>query len=132
MEYISTRNKKQSYSFKEIFLRGLAPDGGLFIPKEIKRLDESKIEKLSQLSYIDLATEIISYFCSPELEKDKLHNLIKKSYKNFLTNDIVKIKKVGDINLIELYHGPTLAFKDIAMQVLGNMYDEFNITSKKD
>ncbi len=131
MEYISTRNKKQSYSFKEIFLRGLAPDGGLFIPKEIKRLDESKIEKLSQLSYIDLATEIISYFCSPELEKDKLHNLIKKSYKNFLTNDIVKIKKVGDINLIELYHGPTLAFKDIAMQVLGNMYDEFNITSKK-
>ena len=56
MEYISTRNKKQSYSFKEIFLRGLAPDGGLFIPKEIKRLDESKIEKLSQLSYIDLAT----------------------------------------------------------------------------
>ncbi|MBH90854.1 MAG: threonine synthase [Candidatus Marinimicrobia bacterium] len=131
MEYISTRNKKQSYSFKEIFLRGLAPDGGLFIPKEIKRLDESKIEKLSQLSYIDLATEIISYFCSPELEKDKLHDLIKKSYKNFLTNDIVKIKKVGDINLIELYHGPTLAFKDIAMQVLGNMYDEFNITSKK-
>ena len=131
MEYISTRNKNLSCNFKEIFLRGLAPDGGLFIPKEIKKYSESEIKKLSRLSYIDLATEIISNFCSPELEKNNLGNLIKKSYKSFLIKEVIEIKKVGDINLVELYHGPTLAFKDIAMQVLGNMYDELKVSSNR-
>tara|TARA_B100001029_G_scaffold54443_1_gene43842 strand:+ start:350 stop:1726 length:1377 start_codon:yes stop_codon:yes gene_type:complete len=131
VEYISTRNKNLSFSFKEIFLRGLAPDGGLFIPKEIKTYDKSEINKLQKLSYIELATEIIFYFCSPEIEKNNLKNLLKKSYKSFQTNEVISIKKVGDINLLELYHGPTLAFKDIAMQVLGNMYEELKLSSDK-
>ena len=131
MEYISTRNKNLSFSFKEIFLRGLAPDGGLFIPKEIKTYDKSEINKLQKLSYIELATEIISYYCSPEIDKTNLKNLLKKSYKSFQTNEVITIKKVGDINLLELYHGPTLAFKDIAMQVLGNMYEELKLSSDK-
>ena len=131
MEYISTRNKNLSFSFKEIFLRGLAPDGGLFIPKEIKTYDKSEINKLQKLSYIELATEIISYYCSPEIDKTNLKNLLKKSYKSFQTNEVISIKKVGDINLLELYHGPTLAFKDIAMQVLGNMYEELKLSSDK-
>ncbi len=131
MEYISTRNKNLSYNFKQIFFRGLAPDGGLFIPKKIKVYNKSEIKDLSGLSYNDLATEIISNFCSPEIEKNNLRNLIKKSYESFTTKDVIKIKKIGDINLIELYHGPTLAFKDIAMQVLGNMYDELKISSEK-
>ena len=131
MEYISTRNKNLSYNFKEIFLRGLAPDGGLFIPKKIKIYNKSEIKDLRGLSYIDLATEIISNFCSPEIERNNLRDLIKKSYENFITKDVVKIKKIGDINLIELYHGPTLAFKDIAMQVIGNMYDELGVANKQ-
>ena len=131
MEYISTRNKNLNYNFKEIFLRGLAPDGGLFIPKKIKTFNKSEIEGLSQLTYTDLATEIISLFCSPEIDKNNLKKLIKKSYQSFITEEVVKIKKVGDVNLVELYHGPTLAFKDIAMQVLGNLYDELKIASAK-
>ena len=63
MEYLSTRNKKLSFNFKEIFLRGLAPEGGLFIPKNIKRYNKSEIQKLSKLSYTDLAIEIIFEFC---------------------------------------------------------------------
>ena len=129
MEYISTRNKNLKYNFKDIFFRGLAPDGGLFIPNQIKKYSESEIKKLSLLSYVDLATEIIFNFCSPSLEKNKLNNIIKKSYKSFSSKEVIKLKKFGNLNLIELYHGPTLAFKDIAMQVLGNMYDEFNISS---
>ncbi len=129
MEYLSTRNKKLSFNFKEIFLRGLAPEGGLFIPKNIKRYDKSEIQKLSKLSYTDLAIEIIFEFCNPEINKNILRNLIKKSYKDFNKKEVIDIKKLGNINLIELYHGPTLAFKDIAMQVLGNMYDELNISS---
>ena len=129
MEYISTRNKNLKYNFKDIFLRGLAPDGGLFIPKQIKKYNKFEIKKLSVLSYVDLATEIIFNFCSSSLEKNKLKNLIKKSYKNFSSEEVIELKKFKDLNLIELYHGPTLAFKDIAMQVLGNMYDEFNKSS---
>ena len=131
MEYISTRNKNLKYNFKEIFLRGLAPDGGLFIPKQIKKYNDDEIKKLGVLSYTDLATEIIFNFCSSSLEKNQLKNLIEKSYKNFSSEEVIKLKKFKDLNLIELYHGPTLAFKDIAMQVLGNMYDEFNISSNK-
>ena len=131
MEYISTRNKNLNYNFKEIFLRGLAPDGGLFIPKKIKTFNKSEIEGLSQLTYTELAAEIISLFCSPDIDKNNLKKLIKKSYQSFITEEVVKIKKVGDVNLVELYHGPTLAFKDIAMQVLGNLYDELKIASAK-
>ena len=131
MEYISTRNKNLSFSFKDVFLRGLAPDGGLFIPKKIKTYNQSKLKDLSKMSYVELATEIIGNFCSPELENKQLSELIKKSYKSFMIQDVVKIKKVGDINLVELYHGPTLAFKDVAMQVIGNMYDELRVSYKK-
>jgi len=131
VEYISTRNKNLNYNFKEIFLRGLAPDGGLFIPKKIKTFNKSEIDELSKLSYINLATEVISLFCSPEVDKNNLKKVIKKSYKSFITEEVIKIKKVGDVNLVELYHGPTLAFKDIAMQVLGNLYDELKVSSDK-
>ena len=131
MEYISTRNKNQSYSFKDIFLRGLAPDGGLFVPKNIKTYSEDEIKKLSELSYTDLASEIIFNFCSSDITKANLKNLIQNSYRSFSNKEVIKINKVGDINLVELYHGPTLAFKDIAMQVLGNMYDELKVSANK-
>ena len=63
--------------------------------------------------------------------KSKSKNLIQNSYKSFSSKEVIKINKVGDINLVELYHGPTLAFKDIAMQVLGNMYDELKVSANK-
>ena len=93
MEYISTRDKNLSFSFKDVFLRGLAPDGGLFIPKKIRTYNQSEIAKLSNLSYTDLATEIISNFCEPEIDKNDLRKIIRKSYQNFITDDVVKIRK---------------------------------------
>ena len=131
MRYFSTRDKKLNFSFAEIFSRGLAPDGGLFIPSDLKKYSNSQLKNLQNLSYVDLATEIISNFCSNDLKKEKLKALVSKAYNNFNTNEVVEIKKVGDIHLLELYHGPTLAFKDIAMQVIGNLYDELNIADKK-
>ena len=131
MEYISTRNKNLNFGFKDVFLRGLAPDGGLFIPKKVKTYNDSEFKDLTKMPYVELATEIISNFCSPELEKNKLNKLINKSYKNFTTKNVVEIKKIGEINLVELYHGPTLAFKDIAMQVIANMYDELQVSPNK-
>ena len=131
MNYFSTRNKSLKFSFKDIFLRGLAPDGGLFLPSEIKKYSQSEIKDLSKLSYIELATEIIFNFCKKDIERNQLQSLIEKAYGNFKNKEVVNLKKVGDINLLELYHGPTLAFKDIAMQVIGNMYDHLQVASDK-
>ncbi len=130
MNYISTRNKSLNQDFGSIFLRGLAPDGGLFLPKEISKYSEKDLKKLSDLSYIDLAVEIISKFCSPVLDKNKIKLLLDKAYSSFDTKNIVELKQIDDINLLELYHGPTLAFKDIALQVIGLMYEALDLNKK--
>ena len=131
MNYFSTRDKSLKFSFKDILLRGLAPGGGLFLPSEIKYYDESELDKLSKLSYEDLATEILFNFCSYDINKVELKSLIKRAYQGFEEKEVVSIKKIGNINLLELYHGPTLAFKDIAMQVIGNMYDHLKVAKEK-
>jgi len=125
VEYISTRNKNLNFNFKDVFLKGLAPDGGLFIPKKIKQYSENELRKIAKLNYEGLAKEILSKFCGKDLEEKELENIIKKSYSSFSTKDIVNLKKVGRISLVELFHGPTLAFKDIAMQPIGNIYEKF-------
>ena len=131
MNYFSTRDKSLKFSFKDIFLRGLAPGGGLFLPSEIKYYEKHELEKLSKLSYEDLATEILFNFCSNDINKTELKSLIEKAYQGFEEKEVVSIKKIGKINLLELYHGPTLAFKDIAMQVIGNMYEHLKVAKEK-
>ena len=131
MKYFSTRDKSLKFSFKDIFLRGLAPDGGLFLPSQIKKYNQNELKNLSKLSYIDLATEIIFNFCKDDIEKAPLKDLIEKAYSNFKNKEVVELKNVGNHNLLELYHGPTLAFKDIAMQVIGNMYDYLKVSKDK-
>jgi len=124
MEYISTRNTQKTFSFKDVFLKGLASDGGLFVPKKIPLYNSQELKKLRNLSYNELATKIILKFCSDEFNEIEIKDLVKNSYKNFRVRDVVVIKKLGKVNLLELFHGPTLAFKDIAMQVIGNMYEK--------
>ena len=131
MNYISTRNKSLNLNFGNIFLRSLAPDGGLFLPKEIKKFSEDELKVLSKLNYIDLGVEILSKFCSPVLDKKKIKIILNKAYSDFKTDDVVELKKIDDVNLLELYHGPTLAFKDIAMQVIGLMYEALDLNKKK-
>ena len=131
MKYFSTRDKSLEFSFKDIFLRGLAPEGGLFLPSKIKKYNGGELKNLSKLSYVDLATEIIFNFCQSDIGKKQLKSLIEKAYDSFKSKDVVEVKKVGNYNLLELYHGPTLAFKDIAMQVIGNMYDYLKVSEDK-
>ena len=123
MKYISTRNNKKTYSFIDTFLNGLAHDGGLYIPKNIPRLSSSTLQRFSKLNYNDLAYEVIKIYTGKTFSKAELKKIIKKSYKNFDSTNVIKFSKVKKFNLVELYHGPTLAFKDIAMQVIGNMYE---------
>ena len=123
MQYISTRNTIKSFSFKDVFLDGLASDGGLYVPKQIPSYSIQDLEKLRKLSYREIAAKIILDFCADEFSESEIKDLVKKSYKNFRVQDVVMINKAGSMNLLELFHGPTLAFKDIAMQVIGNMYE---------
>ena len=123
MEYVSTRNSKVKFSFKDIFLNGLAADGGLYVPCKIPHYSQEDIKKLKKLSYQELAVKIVSDFCNEEFSVSEIEKLVSKSYKNFRINEVVKIQKAGNLRLLELYHGPTLAFKDIAMQLIGNMYE---------
>ncbi len=123
MEYISTRNEKKIFSFKDVFLKGLAPDGGLFIPKKIPFCDSQELKKIKSLSYEELAAQILLKFVGNEFSEKEILNIVKNSYKNFRVKNVVKVIKFGNMDLLELFHGPTLAFKDIAMQVIGNMYE---------
>jgi len=124
MEYISTRNANKTYSFKDVFLRGLADDGGLFVPKEIPLFSQNDLKNFKDLSYSELTAKIILKFCGDEFDEETIKEIISKSYNKFRVKNIVEIRKLGKINLLELFHGPTLAFKDIAMQVIGNMYEK--------
>ena len=122
MNYISTRNNQKNFTFKDVFLKGLADDGGLFVPKSIKQFQKEELDNFKNLSYNDLAAEIIYPFIGDFMSKDDLISLISKSYSNFRSNDVVKISNLGNLKVLELFHGPTLAFKDIAMQLIGNFY----------
>ena len=122
MNYISTRNNQKSFTFKDVFLKGLADDGGLFVPQSIKQLKQEELDYFKSLSYNDLAAEIIYPFIGDFMSKTELISIISKSYSNFRSDDVVKISDLGNLKVLELFHGPTLAFKDIAMQLIGNFY----------
>ena len=89
------------------------------------------MQKFSKLNYNNLAYEIIKIYTDNTFSKNELKKIIKNSYKKFDSNNVVKFSRIKKFNLIELYHGPTLAFKDIAMQVIGNMYQTILSKNKK-
>ncbi len=131
MRYVSTRDNSKEYSFEDVFVKGLADDGGLYVPTSLKKFTSEELSELKNLNYNDLSTEIINQFSSDFISKDDLSSLIKKSYSTFREKDVVKISKVGDLKLLELFHGPTLAFKDIAMQFIGNLYEYYLTKNNK-
>jgi len=125
MKYVSTRDNSKEYNFEQVFLKGLADDGGLYVPTSLKKYSPQELQELKKLSYNELSTEIINLFSSDFISKDELSSLIKNSYSTFREKEVVKLSNVGDIKLLELFHGPTLAFKDVAMQFIGNLYEYY-------
>ena len=125
MKYVSTRDNSKEYNFVDVFVKGLAEDGGLYVPKSINQYSIDELDKLKNLNYNQLSVEIINQFSSDFITKDELSSLISKSYSTFREKEVVKISNVGSLKLLELFHGPTLAFKDIAMQFIGNLYEYY-------
>ncbi|ELA09464.1 threonine synthase [Moraxella macacae 0408225] len=130
MHYISTRGNTPKMPFSDVLLMGLAPDGGLMLPKSYPKIDDATLTKWRQLSlsksgYQDLAFEIMQLFAT-DIPKADLKALIDKTYtrQNFAKDEITPVRTLSDgIKILELSNGPTLAFKDIAMQFLGNAFE---------
>ena len=125
MKYISTRNSKETFEFKEVFIKGLADDGGLFIPQSLNKYSDTEINSFRELEYNELAKKIISTFIGDFVSENDLSKIIDKSYSVFRKKNVVNLIEVGDRSVLELFHGPTLAFKDVAMQLLGNFYEYY-------
>ena len=125
MKYISTRNSKETFEFKEVFIKGLADDGGLFIPQSLNKYSDTDINSFRELEYNELAKKIISTFIGDFMNENDLSKIIDKSYSVFRKKNVVNLIEVGDRFVLELFHGPTLAFKDVAMQLLGNFYEYY-------
>ncbi len=124
MKYCSTRGKVKGISFTSAVMMGLAEDGGLIIPEEIPQLTTEELQNLSTLPYPELAFQIISKFAT-DIPAPDLKELINRSYAAFTAAEITPLVKQNDLYILELFHGPTLAFKDIALQFLGNLFEYF-------
>ncbi len=127
MKYSSTRGADAEHpkSFCDILLEGLAPDGGLYLPQTYPVLTEGELAKLRPLSYADLAFEIMSRFID-DIPREDLRKIINKTYTKavFGTDDITPIHTLENgLHLLKCSNGPTLAFKDIAMQFLGHLFE---------
>ena len=123
MNYVSTRNSSKSLKFKDVFIKGLADDGGLFVPETLHKYSNEDLHKLKNLEYNELAKKIIYPFIGDFMSEKDLSKIIDKSYSVFRKKNVVDLVKIGNRSVLELFHGPTLAFKDVAMQLLGNFYE---------
>ncbi len=122
MRYLSTRGGIRPIPFKETVLMGLAEDGGLILPEAIPEIEERVLASWRALSYPELALEVIGLFAD-DLPREDLKDLIFRAYKAFSHPEICPVVKKGPVWILELFHGPTLAFKDVALQFLGNLFE---------
>ncbi|MBL4820719.1 MAG: threonine synthase [Gammaproteobacteria bacterium] len=123
MKYVSTRGGDPQ-NFEQVLLRGLAPDGGLYVPSQLPHFSEAEIASFSGLTYSDLAMKIIGPFVADTIPEADLKRCIDDSYAEFSHRAVAPLQMLGPNEwILELYHGPTLAFKDFALQVLGRLLD---------
>jgi len=123
MQYISTRGAAPELNFEEAMLAGLARDGGLYVPKALPKFDSKFISSLGHLSYEEIAFKVMKPFVGEVFEEVEFKNIIHQSYSNFIHHSKAPLRQLSEKHyLLELYHGPTLAFKDFAMQLIGQLF----------
>lgn len=122
MEFISTRGFSDSVSFTEAVSQGLAPDGGLYLPCQFPDLSRN-FDRWENLAYDELCFEFFKFFAT-DMDTSVLQGCIEKAYQNFSVDEVAPLVSITDKwQVLELFHGPTLAFKDFALQLLGNLYE---------
>lgn len=123
MKYISTRGQAPELTFEEAMLTGLARDGGLYVPSEIPTMSHDEIAALSGLPYEDVAFRVMWPYVSDSFSEDEFKQIISRAYAGFEHAARAPLKQLGANHfLLELFHGPTLAFKDFAMQLIGQLF----------
>lgn len=122
MNYISTRGGIRPVSFAQAVMMGLARDGGLVLPERIPAIEPTLLNAWQTLSYQNLAVEVISLFTG-DMPRVDLDDLIDRAYSSFRNPQVTPLRQVGGLHILELFHGPTLAFKDVALQLLGNLFE---------
>jgi len=122
MKYISTRGGISPVPFQKAVMMGLATDGGLLLPEVLPEVDRDTVIAWESYSFQQLASEIFRLFIS-DIAADQLDSLINRSYGTFTHPEITPLVKKGDFFILELFHGPTFAFKDVALQFLGNVFE---------
>lgn len=124
MDYISTRGEAPALGFRDALLAGLARDGGLYVPREWPVMSKREIRALRGKPYAQVAFEIIKRFVDGEIPDDKLEAMITEAYATFKHPAVVPLVQTGPNDFVlELFHGTTLAFKDVAMQLLARLMD---------
>ena len=121
--FISTRGETRPFTFSEAVSVGLAPDGGLFLPKKLPSIAE-KLPEWEKLPYAELCFEFLKLFAD-DIGEETLRSIVERSYQKFDHPDVAPLVRLDEnLFVLELFHGPTLAFKDFALQLLGNLYEE--------
>jgi threonine synthase len=122
MRYQSTRGQIRDIPFKQAVMMGLAEDGGLLLPESIPQLTPGDLDALAKLAYPELAFQVMSYFIE-DIPSADLKGMIDRAYASFTHPDITPVTHEDGVYILELFHGPTLAFKDVALQFLGNLFE---------
>ncbi|MBF0157152.1 MAG: threonine synthase [Magnetococcales bacterium] len=123
MRYISTRGGVAPVTFSQAVMMGLATDGGLLLPERIPRVGADELRRWGGLPFAELAVEVMRPFVVEEPLVSMLPGLVQRAYGGFSHPEITPVRMVGGRPILELFHGPTLAFKDVALQFLGNLFE---------
>ena len=122
INYKSTRGSSDILKFNEVIFEGLATDGGLYVPEKWPVFSDEQINQFKEKSYNEIAHDVISVFLDDTISSQDLTDIIEDSYSTFSNQEITPLRKLNENHyLLELFHGPTLAFKDVAMQFIGNI-----------
>ncbi len=124
MRYVSTRGEAPPVRFDELLLAGLAPDGGLYVPEAWPTIDADDIRALAGLSYSQVVNRLVSPYLGDSIEPDVMEGIIEDAYAGFGHAAVAPLRQISSCEwMLELFHGPTLAFKDFALQLLGRLFD---------
>jgi threonine synthase len=132
MKYVSTRGESPPIGFLDAVLAGLAPDGGLYVPESWPQFSAEQIAGFAGKPYAEVAAAVIGAFAGDELAPEVIAEMCQEAYTSFTHDAVAPLKQLGpNLYLLELFHGPTLAFKDVAMQLLGRLYDHVLSAQKR-
>ena len=125
MKYFSTRGNSEALNFIDVLTSGTAKDGGLYVPENFPKFSKEEIADFETASYQDLASHLLYPYVEGFLSKDDFEQVVKNAYESFTIPEVVKLVETKNIGyVLELFHGPTFAFKDVAMQLLAALLDK--------